>query len=265
LAGLPNFFRRENPDMSFAGKSVLISGAASGIGLACAKMFASLGGYVTMVDINGEGLADKAGELVAQGFSVSTVVADVASPEACYAMVSKAVASFGRLDIAINNAGIPTDIGDLFEDIPVAKWRRVIDVNLNGLFYAMRAEVPAIKAAGGGAIVNTASVASVVAAKGMAAYIASKHGVAGLTKAAALDVIEHGIRVNAVCPGFVDTGMTAPLKDDRAAFEALSAATPIGRIAKAEEIANAIVWLASDAASYAVGQMMALDGGVVLS
>lgn len=251
--------------MLYEGKSVLITGAASGIGFACAHSFANQGALVTMVDINGEGLVCKAEELAAKGFTVAAFVADIASPEACTAMVSNTVARFGRLDIAVNNAGMPTPIGGLFEDFPVADWQRVIDVNLNGLFYAMRAEVPALKAAGGGAIVNTASVASIVAAKGMAAYIASKHAVAGLTKAAALDLIEHGIRVNAVCPGFVDTGMTAPLKADKAAFDALAATTPIGRMADAQEIANAIMWLASDAASYSVGQLMALDGGVVLS
>jgi NAD(P)-dependent dehydrogenase (short-subunit alcohol dehydrogenase family) len=251
--------------MMFAGKSVLITGAASGIGLSCARLFAGHGARVAMADIDAETLTARADELSAQGFHVTSVVADIAAPEACTAMVGHVVASFGGLDIAVNNAGMPTPIGGLFEDFAVSDWRRVIDVNLNGLFYAMRAEVPALKAAGGGAIVNTASVASMVAAKGMPAYIASKHGVAGLTKAAALDLIEHGIRVNAVCPGFVDTGMMAPVKADPAAFEALAASTPIGRMALPEEIAAAIVWLASDSAGYAVGQLMTLDGGVILS
>ena len=250
--------------MAFDGKSVLITGAASGIGLSCARSFADCGAMVTMADIDPDKLSARAKELSAQGFKVTSVVADVADPGACAEMVAHSVATFGRLDVAVNNAGIPTPIGGLFEDFAVSDWQKVMDVNLNGLFYAMRAEVPALKAAGGGAIVNTASVASLVAARGMSAYVASKHGVAGLTKAAALDLIEHGIRVNAVCPGFVDTAMMAPAKANKAAFDALAAGTPIGRMADPDEITAAIVWLASDAASYAVGQLMVLDGGVVL-
>lgn len=251
--------------MSFKEKSVLITGAANGIGLACARSFAERGAWVTMADINSDMLFARAEELSTQGFRVTAVCTDVAGPDDCTAMVAHAVTTFGRLNIAVNNAGIPTPIGGMFEDFAISDWQRVIEVNLSGMFYAMRAEVPALKAAGGGAIVNTASVASMVAAKGMAAYISSKHGVAGLTKAAALDLIEHGIRVNAVCPGFVDTAMMAPVRPNPEAFDALAMTTPIGRMADPDEIAAAVVWLASDAASYAVGQLMALDGGVVLS
>ena len=244
----------------FTDKVVLVTGAASGIGLATARKFAAEGARVVLADRDATGAEKAACDL---GGAASAIAADVTDPAACEAMVAHALATFGALHIAFNNAGIPSTIGDAFEDFTVAAWDRLIATNLSGVFHAMRAEVPALKASGGTAIVNTASVASLVAAPGMAAYVASKHGVAGLTKAAALDLIPHGIRVNAVCPGLVDTPMVAGAPPEiRAAMEAQA---PIGRMATADEIADAVLFLASDAATYMCGTLLTVDGGVTLA
>lgn len=250
-------------DRRFDGKVVLITGGASGIGLAAAHAFALEGASVVVADIEGAGEAAEA--IRAGGGNASAIRADVTGFAACQAMVAHAVETFGGLHVAVNNAGVPSDIGGEFEDFTIDNWNRLMAVNLTGVFLSMKAEAPALKAHGGSAIVNTASVASVVAQPGMAAYVASKHGVAGLTKAAALDFIGHGIRVNAVCPGIIDTPMLAGATSDPDVVAAMEGAVPIGRMGRPEEVAEAILFLASDAASYMVGALLHADGGVTLS
>jgi len=245
----------------FQGKVVLVTGGASGIGLATARAFAREGAGVVIADRDGEA----AGRAAASIPGSTSIAADVGDFAACEAMVAHALASFGALHVAFNNAGMPTPIGGEFEDIPLDQWQQVMATNLSGIFHSMKAEVPAMRAGGGGAIVNTASVAALVAAPGMAAYVASKHGVAGLTKAAALDLIRHNIRVNAVCPGIVATGMTAAVVENPEMKAAAEAQVPAGRIGTPEEIAETVLFLASDAASYMVGALVTVDGGVTLA
>jgi len=245
----------------FENKIALVSGAASGIGRATAIAFAEQGAKVVLADLEEAGAAKVASEI---GDAASAVGVDVSDPAACEAMVAAVLDRHGRLDIAVNNAATPSEIGGLFEEADIAVWDRLMAVNLSGVFYAMRAQVPALRKSPGGVIVNTASIASFIAAKGMPAYIASKHGVAGLTKAAALDLADANIRVNAVCPGFVRTGMTEPVLQEEGVEAGLAASVPLGRIAEPEEIARAILFLAHEDSSYATGSLLLLDGGTSL-
>lgn len=243
---------------------VLITGAASGIGQATARAFAAEGARVVLADLAGDRAAANAEQIRREGGIASSITVDVTEYEACERMVAHAVETFGGLHVAFNNAGIPSSIDPEFEDCSVAEWNRVIDVNLNGVFYAMKAEIPALRASGGSAIINTASAGSFIARPGMSSYIAGKHGVAGLTKAAALDLIKHGIRVNAVCPGVVETPFLAAAFDSPEVSTVTADHVPVGRMAKPEEIARSVLFLASDAADYVVGSLMRVDGGMSL-
>lgn len=249
----------------FDNKVVLVTGAASGIGEAAAGAFAAEGARVVLADLAENKAAAVAEELRRNGGIASSIGVDVTDYQACERMVAHAVETFGGLHVAFNNAGIPSPIDPEFENCSVEAWDRVIDVNLNAVFYAMKAETPALRASGGTAIVNTASAGSFIARPTMPSYIASKHGVAGLTKAAALDLIRYGIRVNAVCPGVVATPFLAAALD-AAGGEAVTAdLPPVGRLARPEEIAQTVLFLASDAAEYVVGSLIRVDGGVTLT
>lgn len=248
----------------FEDRVVLVTGAGSGIGHATARAFAAQGAKVVLADLAADKVEANAGEIRQSGGTASAIAVDVSDFAACEAMVAHAVETFGGLHVAFNNAGIPSPIDPEFEDCSVEAWDRVIGVNLNGMFYAMKAEIPALRASGGTAIINTASAASFVANPGMPSYIASKHGVAGITKAAALDLIRYGIRVNAVCPGVVNTPMLAAASAVPQMREAMEAQIPIGRLATPEEVAESVMFLASDAASYLVGSFIRVDGGLTL-
>ena len=247
--------------LRFEHKAVLITGGASGIGRAAAEAFAREGAMVMIADRDQAGAEMVACQLRAGGAVADWVAVDVQEAASCVHMVTHVVSSFGALHVAFNNAAVPSVLYAEFEDIAVADWDRTLGVNLNGIFYAMKAQVPAMRASGGGAIINTGSMMSARTAPGMASYIAGKHGVVGLTQAAARDLIRHGIRVNAICPGYVDTAMLAPVLAQEEARTALEESIPIGRIALPEEIANAVLFLASEEASYFVGATMRADGG----
>jgi NAD(P)-dependent dehydrogenase (short-subunit alcohol dehydrogenase family) len=236
------------------GKVALVTGGGSGIGAACVRALAEDGARVLVVDYDAEAAAAVASEVKGSAFA-----ADVTDPRACAGMVAAAVDAFGTLDVAVNNAGVgPSELVRTAE-IGVDDWRRVLATNLDGVFYSMRAEIPALQRSGGGSIVNMASALAVVASVGTAAYVASKHGVLGLTRAAAIEYGRDGIRVNAVGPGTTETALT---RDAIArASEEILARYPLGRVAVPEEIAPLVLFLASDASSFCTGGWYAVDGG----
>jgi NAD(P)-dependent dehydrogenase (short-subunit alcohol dehydrogenase family) len=239
----------------FEGKVALVTGGGSGIGEATARLLASRGARLLVVDRDGEAAARVAASL---GAAARAHVADVTDPEACEQMVQAALEAFGRLDCALNNAGIGRRVGPV-ADVSPEDWRAVMAVNLDGVFYSLRAEIPAMLAGGGGSIVNTASTLGMVGIAGSAAYVASKHGVVGLTRTAAIEYSAQGIRVNCVGPGVIET----PLAGARisAEPEMLKALHPIGRLGKPEEVAELMAFLLSDAASFCSGGWYPVDGG----
>lgn len=242
-------------------KVALVTGAGSGIGAAAARIFALRGERVVVSDINAAGGEATVAQIKDAGGEAVFVQADVAVAAEVQALVAAVVEHFGRLDHAFNNAGIESSQAPLAE-IAEADWDRLIGINLRGVWLCMRAEIPVMIEHGGGAIVNTASVAGLVGFAGSAAYVASKHGVVGLTRTAALDYAQSGVRVNAVCPGIIDTPMIVRAVEGNPELAAgLKAAEPIGRLGTPEEVGEAAFWLCSDAASFVTGQAIAVDGG----
>lgn len=242
------------------GKVALVTGAGSGIGRAAALVFAKEGAKVIVSDImveSGEETVKMIKDADGEAFFIK---ADVSQESDAQMLVNKSVETYGRLDCAVNNAGIDGDTA-LTADCTKVNWDRVIGINLTGVFLGLKFQIPQMLQQGGGAIVNIASTMGVVAHQNVPAYVASKHGVVGLTKSTALGYVKDNIRVNAVCPGNTRTAiLDHVMKNMPEIFETLMAATPIGRLAEPEEIANAIVWLCSDAASYTTGHAMVVDG-----
>jgi len=245
----------------FAGRGILVTGAGSGIGRAAAQLFANEGGRVAVVDQDENEAQATVTSIRQAGGEALAIGADVSREADCRGMVERALAAYGRLHVAFNNAGIGAS-GFAVADEEEVTWSRLIDVNLKGIFLAMKYEIPAMVSAGGGAIVNTASVAGLVGERGIGAYSASKHGVVGLTRTAALDYIGQGVRINAVCPGATRTRILANWFQDPKVESFILSRHPIGRIAEPEEIARAVLFLASDDASFIVGQALAVDGGL---
>lgn len=241
------------------GHVALVTGASSGIGRAAAVAFADAGATVVVSDVDEQGGEATVARILEGGGQAVFVAADVTDAAQVGAVVEQAVSTFGRLDHAFNNAGIEGEPAPLHE-CSRQNWDRTIAVNLTGVFLCMQAEIPAMRS--GGSIVNCASIAGLNGFPGLAAYVASKHGVNGLTKAAALELAAEGIRVNAVCPGAIDTEMIARVKVEQPELiERTVAAHPLGRLGRPEEIASTVVWLCSDAAAFVTGQTIAVDGG----
>lgn len=250
-----------NRNGEFVEKVAFVTGAASGIGRAAALAFAREGASVVVADVSDQGSQDTVRMIEERGGRALALRCDVTRPEDINAALNRTVETFGRLDFAFNNAGIEQPVTATAE-ITDETWRRIIDVNLQGVFLCMKYQIPIMLGQGTGAIVNTSSGAGVKGFAGQAAYAAAKHGVLGLTKSAALDYASHGIRINAVCPGIIHTPMM-----DRFAHgtfegrERVIAQEPIGRMGTPQEIAEAVVWLCSDAAAFMVGHAMVIDGG----
>ena len=246
-----------------AGKVALVTGGSSGIGRASALAFARRGARVVVAADRDVAGGEETVRLIADaGGEASFVQADVSQAAAVEALIAAAVATYGRLDYAHNNAGVGQGGAALTAELGEATWDRVLGINLKGVWLCMKYEILQMLRQGGGAIVNTASATGLVAQEGMPAYVASKHGVVGLTRAAALEYGKLGIRVNAVCPGYVRTPMSARRLAQSEAE--ISARHALGRIGTPEEVAEAVVWLCSDAAAFVTGLAMTVDGGLTL-
>lgn len=250
-----------NPTYDFTGQVAFVTGASSGMGLATARAFAEAGAAVTLADVDADALAAAERELAEAGHRVLAVRCDVADEEQVAAAVATTVATFDSLDLAYNNAGIQspmTDAADETADV----FDRVNAINLRGIWASMKHELAQMRTQGSGAIVNCSSLGGLVGLPGRAAYHASKHGVIGLTRSAALEYAPRGVRVNAICPGTIETPMVTAMFDagdlDR---DEAAANQPIGRLGRAQEMAAAVLWLCSPGAGFVVGVALPVDGG----
>lgn len=251
-------------NISFENKVALVTGAASGLGLATAKAFAESGASVALADWNQKAVRSAAEELAAQGHKALAIHCDVADDAQVEAMVERTVATFGRLDAAYNNAGVQNIVAET-ADATREDFDRVMAINLRGAWSCMKFELRQMRKQGSGVIVNCSSLGGLVGAPGRGTYHAAKHGVLGLTKSAALEYAARGIRINAVCPGIIDTPMVAGMLATQAeAVRELMKDVPIGRLGRAEEIADAVLWLCSPAASFVIGHALAVDGGYTM-
>ncbi|MDX5481575.1 MAG: SDR family oxidoreductase [Hymenobacteraceae bacterium] len=249
----------ENSQNQFAGKVALVTGASSGIGKSAALLYAREGAAVVVSDVQEEKGQKVVDEIVNKGGSAFFVKADVAKPEDCESLVKQAVAKYGRLDIAFNNAGISGEVKPVGE-MSIDGWNKVISVNLSSVFYCMKYQVQQMLRNGGGAIVNNSSILGQVGFANSAAYVAAKHGVVGLTKNAALEYSAQGIRVNAVGPAFIRTPLLTDAGMNEDTLQQLSRMHPIGRLGEPEEVAELVLWLSSDKASFVTGSYYAVDG-----
>lgn len=249
-------------DLSFKGKVALVTGAGSGMGLATANAFAEAGASVVLADAKEEALHNAAKKLLANGHKAIAIRCDVSDDAQVAAMVDRTVSTFGRLDAAFNNAGVMPAIVETAESSR-DEWDRVMGINLRGVWSCMKHELRQMLRQGSGAIVNCSSIGGMTGNPGISSYIASKHGVIGLTRTAALEYASRGIRVNAVCPGPIDTPIArAVVNWDEKALAALVSEVPMRRLGKPEEIASAVLWLCSPGAGYVTGHALVVDGGV---
>ena len=246
------------------GKVALVTGGGSGIGKATALAFAKEGARVVVSDVDVDSGGVTVQDIEAAGGHAIFIKADVSKSSDVQAMIEKTIEAYGQLDCAFNNAGIEGSVGVPIAEADEEIWDRVIDINLKGVWLCMKYELAQMVKQGGGTIVNTASVAGLVGGGFGAAYYASKHGVVGLSKAAAVEYGNSGIRVNAVCPGVIRTSMADRLiKDDQYIENAVTSLHPLGRLGTADEVAETVVWLCSDSSSFVTGQALAVDGGFV--
>ncbi|MGJ0184138.1 SDR family NAD(P)-dependent oxidoreductase [Corynebacterium glyciniphilum] len=247
--------------LEFAGQTALVTGGGGGFGRAISTTLAAGGAHICVVDINADAASATAKAVTDAGWSASIHVCDLTDAEAVQQLIGDVVAAHGRLDIAVNNAGIGGAMVPLGE-YPVETWHRVLDINLSSVFYCLRAELVAMSADGkGGSIINTASIMAEVAMPTIGPYVATKHAVNGLTKAAAVEYGPHGIRVNAVAPSFSRVGFTAESITDDSAWDAMAGQHALGRSANPQDIAGAVAWLASDASGFVTGDLIKVDGG----
>jgi NAD(P)-dependent dehydrogenase (short-subunit alcohol dehydrogenase family) len=252
-------------EISFENKVALVTGAGSGLGLATAQAFAESGAAVVLADTNEAAIRAAAHDLTANGYNVLAIRCDVTDDAEIEAMVEQAVAEFGRLDAAYNNAGIQNVLAET-ADATREDFDRVIAVNLRGVWSCMKFELQQMRKQGSGAIVNCSSIGGIVGGAGRGTYHAAKYGVIGLTTSAALEYAAQGIRVNAICPGMIDTPMSDAMKaaGQTEALDAMLKDVPVGRLGRPEEIADAVLWLCSSGASLVVGHALVVDGGYTI-
>lgn len=242
------------------GKVAIVTGAASGIGRTTAEFYAREGVKVVVSDINEKDGEETVGMIKKNGSDAFFVKTDVADPEACEDLVGQTLKKYGRLDFACNNAGIGGEISNI-ADYSIENWHKVINTNLNSVFYCMKYEIPAMLKSGGGVIVNMASILGRVGFPNSSAYVAAKHGIIGMTKNAALEYAKQNIRVVAVGPAFIKTPLIASLEENKEALNYLLSLHPIGRLGESKEVAELVIWLSSEKASFITGAYYPVDGG----
>jgi len=242
------------------GKAAVVTGAGVGIGREVARLLAYQGAAVMCADINPDAACEVVRLTTNTGGKASMIETDVRDPEQCRQMVAATVEAFGGLHLAVNNAGVSTQPYTTVTH-PIDEWRRILSTNIDGVFYCLKYEIPEMLNVGGGSIVNVSSILGLVGWESACAYVTAKHGVVGLTKTAAMEFARHGVRINAVNPGFVDTLMTAGVRAVAAEHARVAAKHPMNRFGNPNEIASGIAWLLSDEAPFLTGISMPIDGG----